>query len=192
MKEELEKVKKYFWVRKQENDWDQKTTFIYKTITYDSLKKECLKRFPTNQGLKHYALCRWYNYHTHDSILRMFLGYKRVIIEKKLKHRTIDIYIDEEPFDIKLSIYPKNLVNKRNTLTDREICRWLYKNQSVGRRKHLKNRLFILVLDSKDPRESWKIKREFPLIRKEIKKFMQDPKFINGNGVKAGIIKVIV
>ena len=79
---------------------------------------------------------------------------------------------NNKPFDIKLSVFPKKLLKKIDTITDKDLCVWLYKNQSYGDRKHLKSRLFIVVLDKLDPTKSWKVKREFNAIRKQINIFM--------------------
>ena len=122
----------------------------------------------------------------------MFLGFKIIKIEQNLNHKTIDIYINNKPFDIKLSVFPKKLLKKIDTITDKELCVWLYKNQSFGDRKHLKNRLFVVVLDQEDPAKSWKVKRQFDVIRKQINLFMKRPKFIKLDEIKAGVIKVVV
>jgi len=50
------------------------------------------------------------------------------------------------------------------------LIKWLYKHQSQQQRKHLKNRLFI-VLYSKDG-EHWKLKSEIMWLKERIEKYM--------------------
>ncbi|MCL4280172.1 MAG: hypothetical protein KJZ60_10940, partial [Ignavibacteriaceae bacterium] len=51
-----------------------------------------------------------------------------------------------------------------------ELIRWLYKNQSQQQRKHLKNRLFIVLYSSDE--EHWKLKAEISWLKERIEKYM--------------------
>ena len=51
-----------------------------------------------------------------------------------------------------------------------ELIKWLYNNQSQEQRKHLKNRLFV-VLYSNDG-EHWKLKSEIMWLKERIEKYM--------------------
>ncbi len=186
---ELRKVKEYKWGRKQGNIWDNRTRFIYKILTYSDLMEECQKRFPEEQDLINYAICRFYNFHAHNLIQDIFINHPQVRSEQKKKHKTIDFYINDEPFDLKLSVYPKSLIGK--VKSDKEICQWMYRNQSGQQRYHRKNRLFIIVLDDDNHADSWKVKREYNLIKKEVDFFMNDQIFVEVNNIKAGVISVI-
>ena len=46
-----------------------------------------------------------------------------------------------------------------------ELIQWLYSNQSQEGRKHLKNRLFLVLVDKN--KEHWKLKAEISLLKKE-------------------------
>ncbi len=189
MRNEVKKIKYYKWNRMQDNSWDNKTRFIYSLKTYDELIKECRKRFKGEKELKQYAHCRFYNFHSHNIVQEMFLKYSQVKEEENKKHRSRDFFIGKDPFDLKLSVYPKRLIGKN--FTDEQLAGWLYKNQSSQQRHHLKGRIFVIVLDAKNPEENWRMKSNFELIEKKIKKFMKDPQYIKYNGTKCAVITVI-
>jgi hypothetical protein len=58
-----------------------------------------------------------------------------------------------------------------------EVINFLYEKQGV-RRFDASNRLFLLLIDTKNFEESWKMKRNIPVIQKSIKKFLDDNKNI--------------
>lgn len=189
MEKELKKIKFYKWGQKQNNDWDNRTRFIYKIETYKKLMSECKDRFGDDEAITNYAICRFYNFNCHNQVEKIFLEYPTIKKEKNKKHSTKDFYIGGESFDLKLSVYPKRLIGKGKTKEDLAI--WLYKNQSKQQRHHLKNRIFVVVLNNIDYNLNWEVKREFGLIRKEIKKFMKAPKFISCGGAKCAVILVV-
>ena len=91
---------------------------------------------------------------------------------KNSRDRLIDFSIDGASFDHKTSVFPKNYnlpIDEaiRNTP---ELIKWFYKNQSQQQRKHLKNRLFI-VLYSGDGKH-WKLKAEISWLQKIIDHYM--------------------
>lgn len=188
MEKELKKVKKYIWGRRQDNSYDNKTRFIYKVKTYNELMSECDKRFKNDEDLINYAICRFYNFYSHNGVADIFLKYSNVVAEKNKKHRTKDFQIDGVPFDLKLSVFPKRLIGKAKT--DKAICEWMYNNQSQQARKHHKNRLFVIVLDEKNPAESWRLKSEFDLIEEKVNDFLDSPYYINLPKMKCAIIRV--
>ncbi len=189
IQDELKKIKNYHWGRKQDNSWDNKTRFIYKINTYKELMSECKDRLENNQALVNYAICRFYNFHCHNMVQDIFLSSDKVKAEDNKKHKTIDFYIGNDSFDLKLSVYPKSLRGKLKT--DKQIAQWLYKNQSGGYRHHMKNRIFVIVLDDEDQDGSWKVKRDLGLIKDEVNYFLNDPDFVEIDGIKTAIIRVI-
>lgn len=185
---ELQQVKTYKWGKKQDDSWDHKTNFIYSTKTYNELKERCLKDFPANIKLMEYAKTRWYNYHTHNVVLDLFLQSDICRIEKNLKNKDIDLYIKNIPFDLKLSVYPKSLAGRN--LSKQKLIEWLYSNQSKQGRNRLQNRIFILVLDNDNKHRSWAVKRDFELIKEKIDIFLDNTSFIPYNTTKSNVIVV--
>ena len=56
--------------------------------------------------------------------------------------------------------------------------KWLYEHQGEMR-FGAENRLFVVLADSTDINQSWKMKRAFPLIEPQVKKYLDS--FTNGS-----------
>ncbi len=177
LRSELQKTLEHIgpnWKRQNDHS-DRSTNFIYTAESYDDVVS---KAEAAGCDVK-YALHRWYNFKTSKECERIFAacGAKR---EVNPKNKTVDFYVNGEPFDLKLTVYPAKLsVRHPYNLTTREgknrMIRWLYENQSQGGRKHLANRLFI-VCEGEDPYESLKLKSDFAQIEQGIKEYMEGVK----------------
>jgi hypothetical protein len=159
------------WIT-QNNEMDKKTNFIYQMGSLDACLKE-IERTGTDQN---YALHRWYNAKTSIACEYIFCEFGAVHDRDPYNHDT-DIYINKVPFDVKLTVYPQKLKDRRFDLHTRagkdEMIRWFYENQSQGNRKQLLNRLYV-VCDGKSNRENLRMKSNFPLMRERIGEFMKD------------------
>jgi hypothetical protein len=156
----------YKWGRKQSNDWDSITNFIYKTYSFDSLLRKT-EHLPNE--MKNYALNRWYNYWSAMAIENIFASHNKVNPNKDIYDKLVDFTIDNIPFDHKTSIFP-NGFNKSFTYGlehKKELIDWLYINQSQEGRKHLKNRLFVVLCNKKD-NQHWKLKSEISFMKLSI------------------------
>lgn len=174
LEEELKKRWKYpyKWWRKQNNEWDSKTNFIYSSRTFNSLLTET-KDF--NLDLKDYAFNRWYNFWSAKWIEQIFCSHLTVKANKNEFDKLVDFSIWNISFDHKTTIYPKwfwkpFIYWKENK---EELIKWLYENQSQEWRKHLKNRLFVCLYDTINW-EHWKLKAEIGLIKKWIDDYMKN------------------
>ncbi|MCH7827022.1 MAG: hypothetical protein IIB83_00325 [Bacteroidetes bacterium] len=165
----------YKWGRKQNNNFDKQTNFIYSTQLFDSLLTEIKKRFGDRQNyddLFNYTINRWYNFWSAVAMEQIFCSFPNVKPAMNSRDRLIDFSIDGTSFDHKTSVFPKNYnlpINEAIKKTP-ELIKWFYKNQSQQQRKHLKNRLFI-VLYSRDS-EHWKLKAEISWLKKIIEHYM--------------------
>ena len=156
----------YHWGRKQSNSWDHQTNFIYRTYSFESLLK---KTKNLNQNLTDYALNRWYNFWSAMAVENIFSLHKNVVPNKNSYDKFIDFTIDNIPFDHKTSVFPKGFHHnfKYAKENKKELIKWLYDNQSQQGRKHLKNRLFLILYDDIN-KQHWKMKSEIMLLKKEI------------------------
>ena len=158
----------------QNNEKDKETGFIYKVKTLE----DCLKEIDKRQVNKEYALHRWYNYMTSIQSEYIFCEFGAVH-EKNIYSHDVDIYINNIPFDVKLTVYPKKLSSRPFDLSTRkgknEMIKWYYENQSQQGRKQLINRLYV-VCDAKDNDECMRMKSDFTLMRKAIKEYMDGVK----------------
>jgi|APLow6443716910_1056828.scaffolds.fasta_scaffold14399_2 hypothetical protein len=177
IEKELKKrlVYPYKWGRKQNDEFDKLTNYIYRISEFEEVFKETESRFnkdKEHQNIANYALNRWYNFLSAQAVEKIFCSLPNVKPALDEKDRLVDFTIDGVTFDHKTSIFPKNFpypIEEAIKKTD-ELILWLYKHQSQQQRKHLKNRLFI-VLHSSDG-EHWKLKAEISWLKERIVKYM--------------------
>jgi hypothetical protein len=166
----------YKWGRKQNDEFDKLTNFVYRISSFDEVLKETESRFKKDkehQNIANYALNRWYNFWSAQAVEKIFCSLPNVKPALDEKDKLVDFTIDGVTFDHKTSIFPKNFpypIEEAIKKTD-ELILWLYKHQSQQQRKHLKNRLFI-VLYSADG-EHWKLKAEISWLKERIEKYME-------------------
>lgn len=168
----------YKWYLKQNDLWDSYTNFIYSEKDFDSV----IRRIQiTSENLNlpfdavfQYATIRWYNFWSAQAVEYIFNALEDVVPVKEAKDREKDFYLSGIPFDHKTSVFPKKFGRnfdyaRANKL---ELILWLYKNQSVQQRYHLKNRLFVVVYDQNGVH--WKLKAELMLIAMAIKTYVAE------------------
>ena len=162
----------YSWGRIQSNSLDYHTNFIYKTYSFEALLK-LTENF--NNPLKNYAYNRWYNFWSAKAVEYIFTTHNNVVANKNAYHKYIDFSINQIPFDHKTSKFPNGFKHSIDYAKDhqKELIFWLYKNQSQQQRKHLKNRLFIVLYDGIS-KQHWKLKAEIMHLKLEIDKYVTD------------------
>ena len=166
----------YKWGRKQNDQFDKLTNFIYNTLLFDDVRIEINRRFknnPNRKNISNYALNRWYNFWSAQAVEKIFCSLPNVKPALDSKDRLVDFTIDGVTFDHKTSVFPKNFpyqIKEAVKKTD-ELIKWLYKNQSQQQRKHLQNRLFIVLYSPNG--EHWKLKAEISWLNERIKKYLE-------------------
>ena len=92
-----------------------------------------------------------------------------VIANQNKYDKLIDFRINGIEFDHKTSVLPKGFQKSYQYAKKhkKELTEWLYKNQSQEGRKHLKNRLFIVLYHLKS-QQHWKLKAEISLLKKTV------------------------
>jgi hypothetical protein len=165
----------YKWGQKQNDNFDKQTNFIYHTFLFEDILKEIETRFKSKENYDsylNYTINRWYNFWSAQAVENIFCSLPNVNPAIDSKDRLVDFTIQGAAFDNKTSIFPKNFPYKINDAIKRtdELIKWLYKNQSQQQRKHLKNRLFV-VLYSRNG-EHWKLKSEIMWLKERIEKYI--------------------
>jgi hypothetical protein len=86
----------------------------------------------------------------------------------------VDFTIKGISFDHKTSVFPKGFGKSISYAKDnpKELIEWLYENQSQEQRKHLKNRLFVVLFSSDG--EHWKLKSEILWLEKIILEYLRN------------------
>lgn len=166
----------YKWFRKQNDEWDRYTKFIYQTPNWETLIQKIAhveesQQLDKNQIFQ-YAANRWYNFWSAKAVEQIFTQIEGIEPALDAKDAEKDFYLFGIPFDHKTSVFPKRF-NKSFDYSQThkpELIEWLYKNQSTQKRHHLKNRLFLVVYDSSGAH--WKLKAEISLIQKAIHNYM--------------------
>jgi len=167
----------YIWGRKQIDNFDNSTNFIYKTASFEALLAQIDSNFKNEKNyldLKNYALNRWFNFWSAKAVETMFCEHNNVSACKNSKDKYTDFFISNIPFDHKTTVFP-NGFNKSLPYAieyKRELIEWLYKNQSKQKRHHLKNRLFLIVFDYSNPNQHWKLKSEILWLQKIVSTYL--------------------
>ena len=161
----------YKWGRKQSDDWDAKTSFIYTTYSFEKLLE---KTTSFDEEVRNYALNRWYNFWSAEAVENLFSLHEKVTPNINKFDKLIDFTINTTCFDHKTTVFPicfnQTVAYAKNNPA--ELIQWLYLNQSQESRKHLKNRLFIVLVEKN--KEHWKLKAEIKLLKSEIDTYVKN------------------
>ena len=160
---------KYVWFRKQNDLWDKYSNFIYSTATWEELIPNIAKGIELHKLNKeeffYYTINRWYNYWSAVAVELIFAELPQVIPHKNPKDKLVDFTLCGKNFDHKTTVFPtgyqKNISYAQQNPMD--LITWLYAHQSQQQRKHLDNRLFIVVYANNG--EHWKLKSEIYWLR---------------------------
>jgi hypothetical protein len=179
LEKELKKRLKfeYSWRRKQTDDFDTQTNFIYKIFSFEDLLQRIelnFKNSPQYEDLKNYALNRWFNFWSAKAVENIFCEHTLVKPHINSKNKFIDFYIENIPFDHKTTVFPKGFPNSipYAISNKRKLIEWLYKNQSQQQRKHLKNRIFVVLIDYNTQTSQWKLKAEINWLKNIISTYL--------------------
>lgn len=121
-----------------------------------------------------YVICTWYNHWTTVLIEEHISQHPKVIPTLK-NIKGIDIFVDGQPFDLKTTSIPRDYDIKEVIRNPKNLAIWMYENQGA-QRFGADNRLFVILLDTKSPEESWKLKRNFGLVYSKIDEFFNKEK----------------
>ena len=130
-----------------------------------------------------YVIHRWYNYHTHQVVLDIICTYPQVRREANPRNHEVDFYLDGEPFDLKLSRFPRSYgrTMAQARAKPQELVNWLYRNQSRQGRYHLANRFFVMLHHAADQNRTWEVRRMFGLLEETIAAFFRSPRLLRAD-----------
>ncbi|MDP3944925.1 MAG: hypothetical protein Q8Q51_03430 [Lutibacter sp.] len=179
LEEELKKRTKfnYFWGRKQDDEFDKQTKFIYKISSFELLLATIEYAFKINSqydDLKNYALNRWFNFWSAKAVESIFCEHENVKPHLDSYNKFTDFYIQNIPFDHKTTVFPKGFGKSVPYAIQHksELIAWLYKNQSQQQRKHHKNRLFIVLVNYQEEDAHWKLKSEIGWLKEIVSAYL--------------------
>jgi hypothetical protein len=79
-------------------------------------------------------------------------------------------FFDNQPFDLKVTYLPRDYDAIKAVRDPSKLAVWMYEHQGEERFGS-DNRLFVVLLDQKNPEMSWELKRNFDLVFKNIDYF---------------------
>jgi len=169
LKAELDKVTDFSWGMVQ-GGLDQRIQreYVRQHYRYDDLLQAVKGNL---QGeVESYVVCSWYNHWTTVLIEDHISEHENVIPTLK-KVKGIDLFFRGQPFDLKTTMLPKGFELARAKADLSELAVWLYENQGEERFGD-DPRFFVVLADSKNPDESWKLKRDVTFVFKQIDNFL--------------------
>lgn len=166
----------YRWGGLQNDRRDRETDFIYQTARLDDLLVEIRRKFiqsPDYDAWFNYALNRWYNFWSARAIEEIFCASPLVTPAKDKRDRLVDFSIQRVRFDHKTTVFPKGFGRSLGYARNhpRQLIEWLYQHQSQEKRKHLQNRLFI-VLYAPDG-QHWRLKAELTWLKTLVERYLK-------------------
>lgn len=178
---EINKVENYFWDRVQ-SDYilNNHGYFLFKVFNYDELIlkiKERIKSKNLPEVFKQYTINRWYNFACSIIIQSYLENHPRVRVEKNKKSLTKDIFIDNKPFDFKITYAFKNISEKMfvKSLDDPTDLIIKYYKGGGKQRMHIEPKLFMVFADQQDHTiHQWEMKREFEIIKKFLNHYLDN------------------
>lgn len=161
------------WGRKQTDDWDRNSSFIYRCRTYEELLKE-LQKNKDSDDFKNYVIHRWYNAMSASGVEMIFTLHPNVYAQMNKFDKLIDFSIEGVTFDHKTTVFPKGFGKnieyaKQNPI---ELIHWLYQMQSTQGRFHLENRLFVVLYSSDG--NHWKLRSELSALKSIIDSYVKN------------------
>lgn len=138
----------------QNDEMDSKTNFIYDCGNYIEVIMLADHYWVSYE----YALCRWYNFATSKQCEEIFCKYGAVPEENEKNH-DIDFYINDVPFDLKLTVlsskypWPKPI----GRLDKNRYIQWLRENASKESRSWNNNRLYVVVNSREEKSDFFRI-----------------------------------
>lgn len=171
LKQELMKVKEFRWgVVQGQLDQKIQTEYVRRFVRYNDLIEGVKNKL--HDEITHYVIATWFNHWTTVLIEDHISQHPRVVPTLK-NYKGIDIFFDDQPFDLKITYLPRNYSLEEALKNPRDLIIWLYENQGA-QRFGADNRLFVVLASKNNLEESWKLKRDFEFVFGEIDKFLDE------------------
>ncbi len=185
---ELNRVDEHIWGMVQ-GDMDShiQSNYVRKFYKYDDMVNAI--RANLYKSIESYALSSWFN-HWSTVFLEDLINENKNVIPIIKKVKGVDIIWNEQPVDIKVTNLPKewfkNGYDIEYAINDpKMVCKYMYELQGAQRFGD-DNRLFIIIYDKNKPEESWKIKRDYNLIKSKISNFFDQKTELDAVNFKYG------
>ncbi len=104
----------------------------------------------------------------------LFHNNSRVVPAENTKDKHVDFYIDQLPFDLKTSVFPKGFQHDLEYAKsyEKELISWFYTKQSSQSRQHYHNRLFLVV--HAEDGQHWKLKAKLTWLQSLVEDYVKN------------------
>ncbi len=171
LKQEVLKVKEFRWgVVQGQLDQKIQTEYVRRFVSYEDLINGVKSKL--HDDITHYVIATWYNHWTTVLIEDHISQHSKVIPTLK-NNFGVDIFFDNQPFDLKITYLPKNFTIEQVLTNPKDLIIWLYEYQGA-QRFGADNRFFVVLASKNNLEESWKLKRDFDFVFSEIDKFFDN------------------
>ncbi len=171
LKEELRKVKSFSWgVVQGQLDQKIQVEYVRRIVRYEDLLNNVKAKL--YDDVTNYVICTWFNHWTTVLIEEHISTHKKIIPTLK-NIKGIDIFFNDQPFDLKVTYLPREYNPADALKNPSELGIWMYENQGA-QRFGADNRLFVVLLDKDNPERSWELKRDFALVFQKIDNFFDN------------------
>ena len=168
LKQELLKVKEFKWgVVQGQLDQKIQTEYVRRFVRYEDLINGVKNKL--HDDITHYVIATWYNHWT-TVLIEDHIGQHSKVIPTLKNNFGVDIFFDNQPFDLKITYLPKDFTLEQILKNPKDLIIWLYENQGA-QRFGADNRFFVVLASKNNLEESWKLKRDFDFVFSEIDKF---------------------
>ncbi len=170
---ELNKIDSHIWGMVQGAvDAHIQANYVRKYFRFDDIVGAI--RSSLYNAIEAYTLCTWYN-HWSTVFLEDLICLNRNVVPIIKKVKGVDVIWNGQPVDIKITNLPKEWFDDGKTIDDAvsnpvSVCEYLYQLQGA-QRFGSENRLFIIIHNRRNSSESWKIKRDYPVIKRSVDAF---------------------
>ena len=117
-----------------------------------------------------YAIASWYN-HWSTVLIEDHISQHHQVVPTIKNLKGVDLFFRNHPFDLKVTYLPKEYDLDSAVAEPTRLARWLYENQGAQRFGD-DNRLYIVLIDTADRAQSWKLKRAVDLVYPQIDAFL--------------------
>jgi len=176
LKDELNKVKNLRWgVVQGQLDQKIQTEYVRQFVRYKDLIKKVKEKL--HEDITNYVIATWYNHWTTVLIEEHISQHPKVVPALK-KIKGIDLFFDDQPFDLKITPLPRDFRIEPALENPKNLIIRLYEKQGE-QRFGADNRLFVVLVDKNNYEQSWKLKRDFKFVFREIDKFLNSASVSN-------------
>ena len=176
---ELEKVQSINWgVVQGQLDQKIQREYVRQFTHYKDLVSGVKNSL--HDDITNYVIASWFN-HWSTVLIEDHISQHPKVVPTLKNIKGIDIFFDDHAFDLKITYMPKGYDVSSALDNPTELARWLYENQG-SQRFGDDNRFYVVLVDSQDVTNSWKLKRDFKLVYQHIDNYL-DQTTVSSNDI---------